>query len=166
MLRRFASFLAAMTVLTLGGQAARACSCPEISPAQGFEKAEYVFTGEVVEEVGHTWTVAVDRVWKGGEKLARHARLLDVYNGIDCAFYFEPGRSYVFFAIVAKSSRYVYYQPQVCNWTSALRSTRVRGSDGSLWLEDFIAMHYGAGERPTALDPWEHLPAESGGAQD
>jgi hypothetical protein len=31
--------------------------------------------------------------------------LLDVYNCIDCEFYFEPGRTYLFFADVAKSSR-------------------------------------------------------------
>lgn len=165
MLRAAASFLAALSVLTFEAGVAHACRCDEVSPAEGVAEAEYVFSGKVVEEVGHTWTVDVDRVWKGSEKLARRVRLLDVYNGIDCAFYFETGRSYLFFAIVAKSSRYVYYQPQVCNWTSALRSTRVRGSDGAMWLEDLIVKDYGPGDRPQAMDPWEHLPASSGGAQ-
>jgi hypothetical protein len=40
----------------LGAGAARACSCEQISPAQGFERAQYVFTGQVVETIEHTWT--------------------------------------------------------------------------------------------------------------
>ena len=94
-----------------------------------------MFIGKVVEMTGHTWTVDVDRVWKGADKLAARVRLLDVYNGIDCEFYFEPGRAYLFFAIVAKSSRYVYYQPEVCNWTRALHSTRVASPHGAIWLD-------------------------------
>jgi len=141
----------------LAAGVAHACSCEPITPAQGLERAQYVFTGEVVEEAGHTWTVDVDRVWKGAETLPARVRLLDVYNGIDCEFYFEAGRSYLFFAIVAKSSRYRYYQPEVCNWTSALRSKRV----GSMWLEDLIARDYGPGEPPQGEDPWRHLPADS-----
>ena len=165
MLRTVASFLAALSAIMVETEIAHACPCEEISPEQGFEEAQYVFTGKVVEEVGHTWTVDVDRVWKGSEKLASRVRLLDVYNGIDCAFYFEQGRSYLFFAIVAKSSRYMYYQPQVCNWTSALRSKRVGGAEGAMWLEDLIARDYGPGDRPKAEDPWERLPG-AGAAQD
>jgi hypothetical protein len=90
--------------------------------------------------------------------------VLDVYYGIDCEFYFEPEHSYLFFAIIAKSGRYVYYQPQVCNWTSALHSKRVVGSDGSMWLEDFIVRNYGPGERPKGEDPWERLSRQESGA--
>ena len=113
----------------------------------------------MIEINGHTWTIDVDRAWKGAEKLASRVRLLDVYNGIDCEFYFELGRAYLFFAIVAKSSRYVYYQPAVCNWTRALHSARVLGPHGPVWLEDLIAENYGPGEPPKAADPWERLPA-------
>ena len=113
--------LASMALSVLAVGLAHACICQAISPAQGVERAEYVFIGKVVETVGNTWTVDVDRVWKGSEQLAARVRLLDVYAGIACASYFEQGRSYLFFAIVAKSSRYVYYQSQVCNWTSALQ---------------------------------------------
>ena len=154
---KFLAWLVGALVLSSAG-AAHACSCASISPAQGFARAEYVFTGAVVEEAGHTWTVDVDRVWKGADKLADRIRLLDVYNGIDCAFYFEPGRAYIFFAIVAKSSRYVYYQPEVCNWTRALRSTRVVTARGEEWLEDAIADDYGPGGPPQAEDPWKRLP--------
>lgn len=138
--------------------AAHACSCGRISPGEGFDRAQYVFTGKVVEIDGHTWTIDVDQVWKGAEKLASRVRLLDVYASIDCEFYFELSRLYLFFAIVAKSSRYVYYQPDVCNWTRALRSTRVESPRGAVWLEDWIVENYGPGERPKAEDPWEHLP--------
>jgi hypothetical protein len=138
-----------------GTGAAHACACDSISPGQGFARAQYVFTGKVVETTGHTWTVDVDRVWKGAEKLSPRVRLLDVYYGIDCEFYFEPGRPYLFFAIVAKSSRYVYYQPDVCNWTRALRSTRVDGPHGAIWLEDMIVEDHGPGGPPQGEDPWK-----------
>jgi hypothetical protein len=146
--------MASVGLAMLGAGTAQACTCDQISPAQGFERAQYVFKGKVVEAIQHTWIVDVDRVWKGSERLAGRVRLLDVYAGIDCEFYFEPGRGYLFFAIIAKSSRYVYYQPQACNWTSALRSRRVPDSDGSVWLEDFIERSYGLGERPKGDDPW------------
>jgi hypothetical protein len=138
--------------------AAHACSCERISPDEGFDRAQYVFTGKVAEIRGHTWTVDVDRVWKGAEKLASRVRLLDVYASIDCEFYFEQGRAYLFFAIVAKSSRYVYYQPEVCNWTRPLRSTHVDSLRGSIWLEDAIVGSHGSGEPPKARDPWEGPP--------
>jgi hypothetical protein len=149
----------------LGAGTAHACPCDQISPTQGFERAQYVFTGKIVETVGHTWTVDVDRVWKGADKLAGRVRLLDVYFGIDCAFYLNNEHTYLFFAIVAKSSRYVYYQPQVCNWTSALQSKRVVGPDGSMWLEDLIVKNYGPGERPKGEDPWERLSRQESNAQ-
>ena len=144
-------------LLILAAGAAQACSCDPLTPTQGFDRAQYVFTGRVVEEAGHTWTVDVDRVWKGSETLPGRVRLLDVYKGIDCEFYFEPGRSYLFFAIVAKSSRYRYYQPEACNWTSALHSKRI----GSMWLEDLIVREHGLGEAPKGEDPWQHLPGGS-----
>ncbi len=76
------------------------------------------------------------------------------YLSTDCEFFFEPGREYLFFAIVAKSSRYVYYQPQACSWTSALHAKRISGPDGSsLWLEDFIERTYGPGESPRGSVP-------------
>jgi hypothetical protein len=151
-------------ICLLGTGTARACKCVDITPAQGFEQAEYVFTGKVTEATGHTWVVDVDRIWKGGETLADRAHLLDVYAEMDCAFFFALDRSYVFFAIRAKSSRYVWYQPQVCNLTSPLRSHRVRGPDGTaMWLEDFIVARYGAGEAPKVEDPWGRLPSNAPG---
>jgi hypothetical protein len=159
--RAVARCLASIALSVLAVGLAHACTCETISPAQGFERAEYVFAGKVVETAGHTWTIDVDLVWKGSEKLAARVRLLDVYAGIDGASYFEQGRSYLFFAIVAKSSRYVYYQSQVCNWTSTLHSRRVHGRDGSVWLEEFIVENYGPGEPPKGEDPWRRRSARA-----
>jgi hypothetical protein len=132
-----------------GAGAAHACSCERTSPAAGFDRAQYVFTGKVVEAGSHTWVVEVDRVWKGKEKLRRSERLMDAYAAMDCEFFFKLGERYLFFAIVAKSGRDVFYHPQVCNLTSPLRSNRVVTPEGvSLWLEDFIVREHGPGERP------------------
>jgi hypothetical protein len=150
-----ARFFGSIGLATFAVSLAQACTCAPSSPAQGFERAGFVFTGTVTDIVDHEWTVDVDRVWKGGETLAKRVRLLDVYAGIDCASYFEARRAYLFFVIVAKSSRYVYYQPQVCNWTSALQSRRVPGVDGPVWLEDYITTTYGPGEAPKGEDPWK-----------
>jgi hypothetical protein len=154
----------AASLCLLGTGPARACKCVDITPAQGFEQAEYVFTGTVAEATGHTWVVDVDRIWKGGDRLADRAHLLDVYAELDCEFFFALDRSYVFFAIRAKSGRYVWYQPQVCNLTSPLRSRRVRAPDGStMWLEDFLVASHGPGEPPKVADPWRRLPASAPG---
>ena len=67
-----------------GAGDAHACSCERTSPAAGFDRAQYVFTGKVVEAGSHTWVVEVDRVWKGREKLRRSERLMDAYAGMDC----------------------------------------------------------------------------------
>jgi hypothetical protein len=157
-LKVFAWLLGLLCLTMTGADVAHACACDSISPAQGFARTQYVFIGKVAEAKGHTWTVDVDRVWKGADKLAARVRLLDVYKDMDCEFYFEPGRACLFFAIVAKSSRYVFYQPEVCNWTSALRSKRVESPDGTVWLEDLIVESFGPGEPPRGEDPWKRLP--------
>jgi hypothetical protein len=132
-----------------GAGAAHACSCEATSPAAGFERAQYVFTGTVIEAGQHLWMVAVDRAWKGAEKLARRVRLMDAYASMDCEFSFALGQRYLFFAVVAKGSREVFYHPQVCNWTSPLQSRRVLAPDGdSLWLEDLIVREHGPGDAP------------------
>ena len=140
---------ALMSLWLLGTETAYACSCERPSPAAGFDKAQYVFTGKVTEARAHTWVVEVDRGWKGMEKLGRSVRLMDVYASIGCEFFFAEGQSYLFFAIQAKSGRDVFYHPQVCNWTSPLRTTPVRTERGEkLWLEDLIAREHGPGEPP------------------
>lgn len=148
-IRTLAGLLILTGVWIWAARSAHACSCEKISPTEGFERAQYVFTGKVVEAGTHTWIVEVDRVWKGRETLTHKARLMDVYAKMDCESFFKAGEHYLFFAIVAKGSRDVFYHPQVCNWTSPLHSRRVSTPDGaSVWLEDLIIREHGPGEPP------------------
>ena len=148
-IRMLLGFLALTSVWIGAAGGARACYCEKISPAEGFERAHYVFTGEVVETGTHTWVVQVDRVWKGRDTLTHRARLMDVYAKMDCESFFKEEERYLFFAIVAKGPRDIFYHPQVCNWTSPLRSKRVLTPDGaSVWLEDLIIREHGPGEPP------------------
>jgi len=145
--------LAALLVLAAcwmwGAGAAQACSCQPISPEAGFDHAQYVFTGKVVHAEQHIWLVEVERVWKGQEKLTRTVELMDVYARMDCEFFFKLGQRYLFFAVLAKGGKAVFYHPQACNWTRPLQSTRVpvEGNE-SLWIEDLIAREHGPGEPP------------------
>lgn len=140
-----------------GAGNAYACSCEQISPAEGFNRAQFVFIGTVIEAGSHTWVVDVDRVWKGRERLTRKARLMDAYAAMDCEFFFERGRRYIVFAIRAKGGRDVFYHPQVCNWTRPVRSARVSAQGNeALWLEDLIARDHGPGEPPAASASGAH----------
>jgi hypothetical protein len=131
------------------GSAHAACSCDHISPSAGFDRAQYVFAGKIVQAAAHEWSVLVDRVWKGKGKLARSVKLKDAYSFTDCEFFFHLGQSYLFFAILAKGGRAVFYHPQVCNWTSSLQSSRaVTKENESVSLEDFIVREHGPGEPP------------------
>jgi hypothetical protein len=148
-MKNLVSLLLLAICWTWGTGVAHACSCDPLSPDAGFDRAQYVFMGRVVKADHHVWLVEVERVWKGHEKLARTAKLMDIYAGMDCELFFELGRSYVFFAVLAKGGRDVFYHPHACNWTRPLRSTRVpaRGND-SLWIEDWIVREHGPGEPP------------------
>ena len=83
------------------------------------------------------------------EKIRHTVKLMDVYARMDCEFYFELGQRYLFFAVLAKGSREIFFHPQACNWTRPLPSTRVLGPNNeSLWVEDLIIREHGAGEPP------------------
>src|SRR6185369_12319905 len=61
----------------------------------------------------------------------------------------ELGQRYLFFAVLAKGSREVFYHPQACNWTRRLQSTRVPvAGNESLWIEELIVRQHGPGEPP------------------
>lgn len=147
--RTLAGLLALTSAWMWTAGSAHACSCEKMSPAEGFERAQYVFSGKVVEAGAHTWVIEVERVWKGRDTLTHKARLMDVYAKMDCESFFREGERYLFFAIVAKGPRDVFYHPQVCNLTSPLHSRRVSTPDGaSLWLEEAIIREHGPGEPP------------------
>ena len=129
--------------------AVHACLCETVGPADGFDRAQYVFTGRVVSADHHEWLIEVDRVWKGQERLGHIIKLKDAYAATNCEFFFRQGERYIFFAIVAKGGRDIFFHPQVCNWTSHLRSTRVPSQTReSLWIEDFVVQEHGPGESP------------------
>jgi hypothetical protein len=143
--------------------AAHACTCASISPTQGFTRAEYVFSGTVVEEAGHTWTVDVDRVWKGADKLAPASGCWTSTT--------ESIASSTSNQVVPISSSRSWPRAAatpitnpVCNWTRALRSTWVSSPRGPVWLEDAIVDDHGPGGPPKAEDPWNRLPERHGGA--
>jgi hypothetical protein len=142
------------TCWTWATVAAQVCSCDPTSPEAGFDRAQYVFTGKVVQAEHHVWLVEVERVWKGHEKLHHTIKLMDVYARMDCEFFFELGQRYLFFAVLAKGGREVFYHPQACNWTRRLQSTRVLGpGNESLWIEDLIIRQHGPGEPPRGERP-------------
>jgi hypothetical protein len=158
-MKTLAGFLMLANCCVPAASAAPNCQCERTSPAAGFDRAQYVFEGKIIEAGTHTWRVEVDRIWKGKERLGHIARLMDVYAGIDCEFYFELGARYIFFAILAKGGGDVFYHPQVCNWTSPLRSKRVLTPQGeSIWLEDLIEREHGPGEPPREKQSSMRLP--------
>lgn len=151
-MKNLSRFLVLAICWTWATGAAQVCSCAPSSPAEGFDRAQYVFTGEVVNAEHHVWLVEVDRVWKGRENLRHTIKLMDVYARMDCEFSFELGQRYLFFAVLAKGGREVFYHPQACNWTRRLQSTRVLApGNETLWIEDLIIRQQGPGEPP--LEP-------------
>ena len=65
--------LTLLTICWMWSGAAHACRCDPVSPQAGFERAQYVFIGKVVQAEHHTWVVEVERVWKGQDRLAGSA---------------------------------------------------------------------------------------------
>jgi hypothetical protein len=157
--RTFVGLLAPISLSLWRPAAALACACEQISPMEGFDRAQYVFTGTVVEAGTHSWVVEVDRVWKGRETLTPMARLVDVYAKMACEFFFKEGERYLVFAVRAKGGRDIFYLPQACNWTTPLGSKRVTTLEGeSLWLEELIVREYGPGEGPGDMRGSGRLP--------
>src|SRR5215510_16305048 len=98
-MKRLLRLLVLATCWTWGIATAQVCSCPPNSPEEGFDRAQYVFSGKVVSAESHVWFVEVERVWKGHEKLGRRIKLMDVYARMECEFYFELGERYLFVAV-------------------------------------------------------------------
>ena len=143
-------------VLSMFAAAAAACKCIPQSPAEGFDKAQYVFTGTIVEAERHLWQVAVDRVWKGRAKLTPIVRLMDAHAATSCEQSFELGRSYLFYASLGKGvlgkNKALFFHPRICSWTSPLKSRSVTDNRAApLWIEDLVIREHGPGELPQAM---------------
>ncbi len=135
---RKATWLIAFGILLFSASESFACVCRAITPAQGFDRAQAVFTGKVIKAKKSEWTVAVDRVWKGD--VEEIITLRDAHAGSSCASSYKRGESYLFLINVEKSKRAVVYSPQICNWGTRLKSAQVRFSEGTpySWIEDLV----------------------------
>src|SRR5882672_6272730 len=129
--------------------AAHACSCDPISPAAGFDRAQYVFAGKVARAEAHTWHVEVERVWKGHEKLARTVRLMDVYANDGLRVLFPAWAALSLFRDFGegRSKRILSPAGLQLDQTLAIDGVPAQGNE-SLWLEDLIARDHGPGEPP------------------
>ena len=126
-----------------------ACACMFSSPATGFDRAEAVFTGRVIKAGKSEWTVEVTRVWKGD--VESEVILFDAHARTSCSTSgYKKGRSYLFLVNVENRSGITLYSPQVCNWGTRLRSTKVRFEDKgpARWIEDWVLMGHGEGSPP------------------
>jgi hypothetical protein len=139
-------------VFVTGGQVL-CCVCGAVTPSDGFDRAQAVFTGTVIKASKSTWTVSVQRVWKGDVESV--VTLRDAHAGTSCASSFRRGATYLFLVNVESVNGAVRYSPQVCNWTNRLKSDKVRfGEDGpSRWVEDWVLTGRGAGHAPQTHSP-------------
>jgi hypothetical protein len=124
-----------------------ACVCSSRPPSEGFDKAQAIFIGKVTKAKKSEWIVAVDRVWKG--EVQETITLRDSMPGTSCAIGFKKGESYLFLVKFVKSERKIIYYPQVCNWGTRLKSTRLEiGENTYAWVEDLVLKDRGDGKPP------------------
>lgn len=146
-MKKLIAFLGVLPFLLLSARTAPACSCSSLMPDQAFDRAQAVFTGKVIKARKKEWTVAVDRVWKGGPE--EIIKLQDAHAGSSCASSYKSGESYLFLINVKESDGKVVYSPQVCTWTTRLKANRLDlGERGSFWVEDLVLQGRGEGNLP------------------
>jgi hypothetical protein len=117
-MRKVPLLLIAFGILVFSATETSACMCGAITPAQGFDQAQAVFTGKVIKVKKSEWTILVDRVWKG--EIEETITLHDAHRGSSCAAGYKRGESYLFLINVEKSEQKLVYSPQVCNWGTRL----------------------------------------------
>lgn len=138
-----------------------ACFCGYVSPENGFAAAEAVFTGKVIRASKSKWTVEVNRVWKGD--VVPTIELFDAHARSSCSTRgFKKGRSYLFLVKVENKDDKIRYSPQPCNWTIALKTTKIsfdegritiRERDNAKWVEEWVLMGQGEGKPPLSQLP-------------
>lgn len=138
----------AVIFVLLSAEAGLACSCSFVTPSQGFEKAQSVFTGKIVHSSKAKWIVAVDRVWKG--EVDSQIILFDAHAGSSCAASYKRGKSYLFLVNVETVNGASRYSPQVCNWGTRLKAAKVafQGKGPPRRIEDWVLMGRGPGRIP------------------
>jgi hypothetical protein len=146
-MRKAPSLVIAFGILLFSAHESPACTCVAITPTQGFDQAQAVFTGKVIKAQKSRWTIIVDRVWKG--RVEETITLRDGHPGSSCAAAYKRGESYLFLINVEEGEQRLVYSPQICNWGTLLKSTKVAfaGTPAS-WIEDLVLKDRGAGMLP------------------
>jgi hypothetical protein len=142
----------AFGILLFSASESSACMCGAITPAQGFDQAQAVFTGKVTKAKKSQWTIVVHRVWKG--EVEETITLRDAHPGSSCAGSYKRGESYLFLINVEESEQKIVYSPQICSWGTRLKSAKVEfeGTPATL-IEDLVLKDRGAGKPPMKKNP-------------
>lgn len=142
---KIAKWIIIIGLFLLSTAEAFGCSCVAITPSEAFDQAQAVFTGTVIKARKAEWVVSVDRVWKG--ELKAKIVLRDALARSSCASHFKRGVSYLFLIDVNERRE---YSPQVCTWTTRLKTIKVRfaGDEPYRFVEDLVLMGRGEGHPP------------------
>jgi hypothetical protein len=103
------------------------CSCGGITPSDGFDHAEAVFTGTVIEASKSKWTISVQRVWKGDVQSV--VILRDAHSGTSCgsrlaAAHLKVNRKPEFERRIVEDSEYVALVNTLAQSTTGAVATR------------------------------------------
>lgn len=143
----------AILVLTATASSVLACQCNWGQLDKAFCRSQAVFTGKVIRSGKSTWTVEVDRVWKG--EVEKQIELFEANVGGCCSMRFKKGRSYLFLVNAENKDGKVRFRPQL--WTTALKTTKIiledrvikwEDGEGAKWVEDWVLMGQGEGKPP------------------
>ena len=147
-------WLISIIVLMLVVRPGFGCTCGAISPAQGFEQAEAVFTGSVIRSRKSQWRIKVERVWKGD--VESEVIVFDAYAGSSCSTSgYKRGTNYLFLVNVESARGLTRYSPQVCNWGTQLKFSMVSFLDEgpAKFIEDWVLEGRGEGRSPNRRTP-------------
>jgi hypothetical protein len=127
---------------------AQACSCVAGTPQQHFKWADAVFTGEIVDRTGQrridygqafgpgefTYTVAVDRVFKG--EVAETQQFVSGTDGASCGVVFPRDGSIVVFGQIVKGQsggqgQAPQYSTSLCSGSQTTSTAPTSFGDGA-----------------------------------
>jgi len=100
--------------LSIAPETSYACWCPKLEPQAELDRAEKVFSGNVIEiqyvqekngPSTHAVLFEVDRVWKGVEQ----SRTIVYNKGDSCGFNFEEGKSYMVYTYDKNGESYTNF---------------------------------------------------------
>ena len=151
-MQRLSQAMLVLTMLLVGmifsTGTAQACSCAAGSPQQHFRGADAVFTGEIVDRSGQrridygqasgpgefTYTVAVDRVFKG--EVAETQEFVSGTDGASCGVVFPQDGSIMVFGQIVKGQsggqgEAPQYSTNLCSGSQTTSTAPTGFGDGS-----------------------------------